>query len=150
MIMEVQEIIDILSKFKEGETIQINRVVRTPIEGGECVHVSDRWEDLDSNLYSILAAVYHGHFVRVKPEPHYRPYKNADEFVKASIKHKDLMRSKTADDHPLKTKYLRPCNITDEEVWGVNCGDALFDYRSLLSMFVWNDDGSPCGVAEEE
>lgn len=142
--MEVQELIDILTAFKAGKTIQIEHEYVSK-EAKLC----SKWTDAES-FESIIRNISLDNNMRVKPEPKCRPYNNADEFVKASQEHKDLLRAKY-DVGGKAIKYLRPTSITEAYAIGVGeDGPVLYSWLALLRNFVWNDDSSPCGVVEEQ
>lgn len=77
---------------------------------------------------------------RVKPEPHYRPYANADECFKDVQKHGMLVRHIDGDYHLIVT-------IGDKYIWLGNASVGI-DRDNLLKEFVFLD-GTPCGVKEE-
>ena len=75
---------------------------------------------------------------RIKPEPKYRPFANAEEFKP----HRDRwLRHKSWND-----EYRRP-NYFDNQT--TTLGSSSYNYPTLLSVFTF-EDGSPCGVLVTE
>lgn len=77
---------------------------------------------------------------RAKPKATYRPYKNADEFLRAQLEHGMYLREKGS------SCVVMPLAVNDFRVfsqWQLTVKD--FPYENLLERFVWQD-GTPCGV----
>lgn len=81
---------------------------------------------------------------RIKPEPKYRPYENADECFADMEKHGSWIKE--------GNKYRLIVGVEEDGVVTVdyNLGIGLSPYLGLLREYVWADDGTPCGVLEEE
>ena len=122
--MKVSEQIAIMKAYEDGKTIEQKRFDGT--EWNSIVHVEDFPFDFVLNEY------------RIKPECKYRPYESVDEAFNEAKKHGFWMRN-------VDRMYLR---FIDSFHKNKNNDIYLCDYCAddILDMFVWSDDGSPCGV----
>ena len=122
--MTVSEQIAIIKAYEDGKTIERKRFYRTEWES--IVYVDDYSFDFVSNEY------------RIKPECKYRPYESVDEAFKEAKKHGFWMQN-------VDRMYLR---FIDGFHINKNSDIFICDYcvDDILDMFVWADDGSPCGV----
>lgn len=75
---------------------------------------------------------------RIKPEPKYRPYKSAEEFLKAQKEHGPYI--KISDDYYLPDMLLEKgiCGAGEVETWD-----------KVINKYKWQD-GTPCGILENE
>jgi hypothetical protein len=135
--MTTKEMIEVMQAFARGEQIEYRD------KGAECWFPLSfdpdwNWEKFD---------------YRVKLQPAYRPYKNADEFLKAQKEHGMYLHH---DDFP--NWYQLPLFVTDK---AVTLSDTLSEVHDdsrfyereitllrLFREFKWQD-GTPCGVKEE-
>lgn len=111
---EAAELFPIIKAFSEGKVIQ------TSVKGRP-------WEDLSENI-----AFYTNDKYRIKPEPKYRPFANAEECWQEMLKHQPFGWTKTDSGY--------------EPIWHINDGDdfnATFKYSTFA-------DGTPFGVKTEE
>ena len=122
--MKVSEQIAIMKAYKDGKTIERKRFDRTEWES--IVYVEDYSFDFVSNKY------------RIKPECKYRPYKSIDEAFNEAKKHGFWMRNVDR----MYLRFIDGFHVTKNN--DIYLGDYSAD--DILDMFVWNDDGSPCGV----
>ena len=122
--MKVSEQIAIMKAYEDGKTIEQKRFGGT--EWASIVHVDDFPFDFVANEY------------RIKPVPKYRPYESVDEAFKEAKKHGFWMRNVDR----MYLRFIYCFNATKNR--GIYLGDYSAD--DILDMFVWNDDGSPCGV----
>ena len=83
---------------------------------------------------------------RIKPEPKYRPFKNAEECWAEMLKHQPFGWVKYKDGSTTN-KFMFICDISDKEATFNNCIE--FTYYSFLEDYVFAD-GTPFGVLEEE
>ncbi len=83
---------------------------------------------------------------RIKPEPKYRPFKNAEECWNEMQKHQPFGWVKYKDGLTTN-KFMFICDISDKEATFNNCIE--FTYYSFLEDYVFAD-GTPFGVLEEE
>ena len=122
--MKVSEQIAIMIAYQDLKTIEQKRFDRTEWES--ILYVEDFHFDFVMNEY------------RIATEPKYRPYDSVEEAFKEAEKHGFWMQN-------VDRMYLRfiDCfHITK------NSDIFICDYcvDDILDMFVWADDGSPCGV----
>ena len=122
--MKVSEQIAIIKAYEDGKTIE-RRALFT-----------SEWKSIDNiNNYQFNFAEYE---YRIKPVPKYRPYESVDEAFNEAKKHGFWMQN-------VDRMYLRFI-----EGFHINKNSDIFicDYcvDDILDMFVWADDGSPCGV----
>ena len=122
--MKVSEQIAIMKAYEDGKTIEQKRFDRTEWES--IVYVEDFPFDFVMNEY------------RIKQEPKYRPYESVDEAFNEAKKHGFWMQN-------VDRMYLR---FIDGFHINKNSDIFICDYcvDDILDMFVWADDGSPCGV----
>ena len=122
--MKVSEQIAIMIAYQDLKTIEQKRFDRTEWES--IVYVEDFPFDFLMNEY------------RIKPVLKYRPYESVDEAFKEAEKHGFWMQN-------VDRMYLR---FIDGFHINKNSDIFICDYcvDDILDMFVWADDGSPCGV----
>ena len=81
-------------------------------------------------------------------KPNYRPYKNADEFLRAQRGHGMYLRPLT------KSKYMTPITLNDDTItlaFPIDSGNVYacrYSYCDIFNDFIWQD-GTPCGIEEE-
>lgn len=124
--MSHEEMIAVITAHKEGKQIQARQIGST------------NWVDIEDPSWNFVSVSY-----RIKPEPKYRPYANADECFAEIRKHGGWVRNKADKDCHL----LQIVDLCKEVVtFGNTCET---NYATLLKYDVWADDGSPCGILEE-
>ena len=122
--MKVSEQIAIMIAYQDLKTIEQKRFDRT------------EWESIvyDENFQFDFSEYEY----RIKPVPKYRPYESVDEAFKEAKKHGFWMQN-------VDRMYLRFI-----DGFNINKNSDIFicDYcvDDILDMFVWADDGSPCGI----
>lgn len=125
---EAAELSPIIKAFSEGKIIQ------TSIKGKP-------WEDLGEDI-----AFYTNDKYRIKPEPKYRPFRNAEECWEEMKKHQPFGWLKRIGDN----QYCLLTDVSGEvECEGVRIdGDGYFwDTANYEYTFV---DGTPFGIKEGE
>lgn len=125
--MKVSEQIAIMKAYEDGKTIE-----RKYVEETEWRSV----EYLENYPFDFVANEY-----RIKPECKYRPFESVDEAFNEAKKHGFWIRH-------IDRRYLRfidSFNITNNN--DIYLGD--YCAEDILDMFVWANDGSPCGVKIE-
>ena len=122
--MKVSEQIAIIKAYEDGKSIEKKRCDETKWEILE--YVEDYPFDFLLNEY------------RIKPVPKYRPYESVEEAFNDAKKHGFWMQN-------VDRIYLR---FIDGFHINKNSDIFICDYcvDDILDMFVWADDGSPCGV----
>jgi hypothetical protein len=74
-----------------------------------------------------------------KPEPTYRPFANAAEFLPHSCRPLRYINNK-------KNHYIR-VDIFNDESWSLSGNyNQPNSYATMLDEYVFGDDGSPCGI----
>ena len=122
--MKVSEQIAIMKAYEDGKTIER----RTNFES--------KWESLEyveNYPFDFFGCKY-----RIKPMDNYRPYESIEEAFAEAKKHGFWVQH-------IDRAYLRfigSFHITQNS--DIFLGDYCVD--DILDMFVWHDDGSPCGV----
>ena len=121
---EVKEMLPVLQAFAEGKTIESRC-----IKGDKSLWYDDEDPSFDNDFE-----------YRIKPEPKYRPFANAEECWNEMQKHQPFGWLKTKD------KGIRLC------ISGLNQKSAFtqvgYKYDEAFDEFIF-DDGIPFGVKEE-
>ena len=123
--MKVSEQIAIMKAYEDGKPIE-----RKFFEKNE-------WKSL--KYVEDYPFDFFGYEYRIATEPKYRPYESVEEAFAEAKKHGFWMRRKK------DRGYLRFIDSFDK----TKDGDTFlcnFCADDILDMFVWHDDGSPCGV----
>lgn len=94
------------------------------------------WTDVEEPSWDWINYDY-----RIKPEPKYRPYENAEEFLADWRKHGGLIKTKD---------NIRYVFLTTFDRYRVGNDIMSITYGSLFKGYVWDDDGSVCGKLKEE
>lgn len=125
-----RELINIIQAYVDGKTIQL--------------HVCNEWVDITNPDFDKNPKCY-----RIKPELKYRPYANAEEFLKDMKKHGPMVRF--IEDNPVYTTYATPVNIRGAWVDITSAVaftkrlDTSYTFLGLLKNFTWQDN-TPCGI----
>ena len=125
--MKVSEQIAIIKAYEDGKSIERR------------AFFTSEWKSIDNiNNYQFNFAEYE---YRIKPVPKYRPYESVDEAFNEAKNHGFWMQN-------VDRMYLR---FIDGFHINKNSDIFICDYcvDDILDMFVWADDGSPCGVKIE-
>ena len=122
--MKVSEQIAIMKAYEDGKTVEGKHYGETDWKILEYV---------ENYLFDFVANEY-----RIKPVPKYRPYESVEEAFNDAKKHGFWMQN-------VDRMYLR---FIDGFHINKNSDIFICDYcvDDILDMFVWADDGSPCGV----
>ena len=122
----------ILTAFVEGKTIQCYD------------HNAGKWKDEREQLHMADLFVWPSDF-RIKPEPKYRPFKDAEECWNEMQKHQPFGWIKSKDDSTIN-KFMF---IDSLENNGANiCTSSDFSYNKLTECYIFAD-GMPFGIKEE-
>ena len=124
---EVKSVMNIIQAFADGKTIQ----AIDPYE--------DEWVDQAGLNFK---ALFEGQY-RIKPEPKYRPFANAEECWTEMLKHQPFgwLKDKNDGHHTLIT-------VVDNEDMMALTGITGWDFLSIMNMYVFSD-GKPFGVKIE-
>lgn len=131
---EVAELIPIIQAFLEGRTIE--RKTRS-WEFNKGWRDETQWEETEE-LICRDTFVY-----RIKPEPKYRPFKNAEECLKEMSKHTPFGWLKEIK----RDIWTQISYVHNEGIETVNSGSA--SYKSLFDCFTFFDR-KPFGIKVEE
>ena len=124
---EAKELMPIIQAFAEGKTIQYY---------DSLIDIVD-WEDCENPNFENLTYKF-----RIKPEPTYRPFKDAEECWKEMLKHKPFgwVKSTLFKDFALVKRVT---------TLYVEINRDIIDYKDALEKFTFADDTN-FGVKVEE
>lgn len=131
---EVQKLFPILEAIKEGKTIQFKD--------------SDRWRDIngDDEGFYLNTLVEETDKYRIKPEPKYRSFKNAEECWQEMQKHQPFGWVKDKKD----VHHRVLITAVDDDTCGMSLnGNAAWSLSGIMDLFTFVD-GTPFGVKVEE
>lgn len=131
-MMTEQEIIEVVKASLDGEQIQFKL---------NADDAFDDWSDTGAPAWDFYQYSY-----RVKPKPRVRPY-TYDELKIAILKHGQMIESPhegSVGKYCLAILGFDSCHVSFkfESEMGVSMNE--------LSEYTWLDDGSPCGIVEDE
>ena len=121
---EAAELFPIIKAFSEGKVIQ------TSVKGRP-------WEDLSENI-----AFYTNDKYRIKPEPKYRPFANAEECWQEMLKHQPFGWVKS-------TLFKDLALVNRVTTLYVEINRDIIDYKDTLEKFTFAD-GTPFGTKQKE
>ena len=124
---EAKELIPIIQACAEGKTIQYY---------DSLIDIAD-WEDCENPDFDNLTYEF-----RIKPEPTYRPFKDAEECWQEMQKHQPFGFMKFKD---TESGYYMLTGISIGVGVGIN--DSLFSYDRVFDDYTFAD-GTPFGVKE--
>ena len=125
---EVKSVMNIIQAFADGKTIQ----AIDPYE--------DEWVDqAELNFEALFDGQY-----RIKPEPKYRPFANAEECWQEMQKHQPFGWLKDKNDG-----HLTLITVVDNEDMMVLSGNKGWDFLGIFKTYTFAD-GTPFGVKVEE
>ena len=126
---EVKEMLPVLQAFAEGKKIESRC-----IKGDKSLWYDDEDPSFDNDLE-----------YRIKPEPTYRPFKDAEECWLEMQKHQPFgwVKDKKDGHHALIT-------AVDDDTCGMSLnGNAAWSLSGIMDLFTFAD-GVPFGVKEEK
>ena len=125
---KAEKILPVIQAIINGQKIQVN--------------INNRWEDVDENHN--CAFLPESYEYRIKPEPNYRPFKNAEECWQEMRKHQPFGWLKDKNDgHPTLITV-----VDNDNMMALN-GRVGWDFLSMMNNYVFAD-GTPFGVKVEE
>ena len=128
---ELKKVMPILTAFADGKTIQ------------NYLRGSGKWiavgEHLDMSDLFVWSSDY-----RIKPEPKYRPFKDAQECWNEMQKHQPFGWIKSKDDSTIN-KFMFIDSLRKDEV---SISNVDFNYNDLVEYYIFAD-GAPFGMKEE-
>lgn len=129
---ELKKAMPILTAFVEGKTIQVYH------------HGEEKWMDEVEQLHTADLFVWPSDF-RIKPEPTYRPFKNAEECWNEMQKHQPFGWIKSKDDSSInKFMFIDSLENNAANI----CTSSDFSYNKLTECYIFAD-GEPFGMKEE-
>lgn len=128
---ELKKVMPILTAFVDGKTIQ------------NYLRGSGKWiatgEHLDMSNLIAWSSDY-----RIKSEPKYRPFKNAEECWNEMQKHQPFGWIKSKNDSTIN-KFMFIDSLRKDEV---SISNIDFNYNDLVEYYIFAD-GAPFGMKEE-
>lgn len=136
---EIKKVLPVIQAFTEGKVIQTKNGDETWITIGK---------ETDLNIESL--AEYPDCF-RIKPEPQYRPFKDADECWQEMLKHQPFGWTKKTCGHCnfLHIMELYSTGIVINMVDNFGCFKNLLETYGLAFAEITFADGAPFGVKED-
>ena len=126
---EVKSVMNIIQAFADGKTIQ----------------AIDPYDDEWCNQTKLnFEALFEGQY-RIKPEPKYRPFANAEECWKEMQKHQPLGWVKDKKDG----HYVLITGVDDDTCGMSLNGNAAWSLSGIMDLFTFSD-GTPFGILEED
>lgn len=137
---QAKEFYPILQAFAEGKTIETRRKPTTDNNGV----TKDGWYEF--NCWTEMKELEYWVNVeyRIKPEPKYRPFKDAEECWAEMQKHQPVGFMKFKD---TESGYYMLTSIARGVGVGIN--DSLFSYDRVFDDYTFAD-GTPFGIKVEE
>ena len=123
---EAKELLNIIKAFAEGKVIQLKTVDKG-------------WQDIHSASFDSNPKNY-----RIKPEPKYRPFANAEECWKEMLKHQPFGWIKGKEDE--YHTFITTVDNNDEMSLSGNSG---WSFLGIMNNYTFAD-GTPFGMKEEE
>ena len=121
---------------------EILPIIPAFIDGKQIQHLYNKWEDIE-NLTSDL--IINPELYRIKPEPKYRPFKDAEECWQEMLKHQPFGWIKSKDDSTIN-KFMFIDSLQNN---GANiCTSCDFSYNKLAECYIFAD-GTPFGIKKE-
>ena len=124
-----KELLPIIQAFAGGKTIQYY---------DSLMDIAD-WEDCENPDFENLNYKF-----RIKPEPTYRPFKDAKECWQEMQKHKPFGWVKNNE-----TQSFFVCKAFGNLLFSIGIEDKPYNYNEVLRHYTFAD-GTPFGVKEEE
>ena len=138
---KIKQLVDVMQAYVNGKTIQYYDVdLSFKIEHPGEPNFNDKWVDVDED--HLFRPDFYNY--RVKPEPRYRSFKNAEECWQEMLKHQPFGWIKC------KEGYFNIVYVNDEYA---GLGDRYDSSILLASKNSYQDntfaDGTPFGIKEE-
>ena len=124
------------------EAKQLLPIIQAYIEGKQIQQLSNKWKDV--NELSINCLLNNPELYRIKPEPKYRPFANAEECWQEMQKHQPFGWLKDKNDG-----HLTLITVVDNDNMMALNGRVGWDFLSMMNNYVFAD-GTPFGVKVEK
>ena len=121
---------------------QILPIIQAYIEGKQIQQLSNKWEDV--NELNINCLLNNPELYRIKPEPKYCSFKNAEECWQEMLKHQPFGWLKDKNDG-----HLTLITVVDNDNMMALNGRVGWDFLSMMNNYVFAD-GTPFGVKVEK
>ena len=131
---EAKVLLPIIQAFAEGKVIECRTKTSAVIGTG----VPNEW--IETKEIGFWCDIEY----RIKPEPKYRPFKDAEECWQEMLKHQPFGFMKFKD---TESGYYMLTSISIGVGVGIN--DSLFSYDRVFNDYTFAD-GQPFGIKEEE
>ena len=139
---QAKDLLPIIQAFAEGNTIEFR------IKDGEEPNGLRgwKWEEVDIPTFDTRRYEY-----RIKPEPKYRPFKNAEECWQEMLKHQPFGWVKKTCGH---CNFLHIMELYSTGIV-INNVDSFGSFRNLIKTYKYAfaettfADGTPFGIKEE-
>lgn len=119
-------------------------IIQAYIEGKQIQQLSNKWKDV--NELSINCLLNNPELYRIKPEPKYRSFKNAEECWTEMLKHKPFGWVKDKKD----VHHRVLITAVDDDTCGMSLnGNAAWSLSGIMDLFTFVD-GTTFGVKVEE
>lgn len=117
-------------------------IIQAFIDGKQIQHLYNKWEDIEK-LTSDL--IINPELYRIKPEPKYRPFQNAEECWEEMQKHQPFGWIKSKDDSTInKFMFIDSLENNAANI----CTSSDFSYNKLTECYIFAD-GTPFGMKKE-
>lgn len=131
---QAKDLLPIIQAFAEGKTVQFK-------------WGNGAWADLEKNdALNLARLVKYPQDYRIKPEPKYRPFKDAEECWQEMLKHQPFgwVKDKEGGHKVTITK------VNDDEKTGIMAinGKSEWTLEGLMDYYTFAD-GTPFGIKEE-
>lgn len=135
---QAKEFHPFLQAFAEGKIIETRRKPTTDNNGV----TKDGWYEFNDWTEMKELEYWVNVEYRIKPEPTYRPFANAEECWQEMLKHQPLGWVKDRDDN----KFLIKVAYSDDSIYISEKG--TYSFGEVLKKYIFAD-GTPFGVKEE-
>ena len=122
---EAKQLLPIIQAFAEGKCVETK--------------TGSGWVNMENMSFAGKPKAY-----RIKPEPKYRPFANAEECWKEMLKHQPFGWLKDKNDG-----HLTLITVVDNDNMMALNGRVGWDYLSMMNNYVFAD-GTPFGVKVEK
>lgn len=134
---EAKQLLPIIQAFAEGEIIECRTKPGTISAG-----IPNEWTEIKE------IGFWNGIEYRIKPEPKYRPFANAEECWKEMQKHQPFGWVKTIHDEDPEV-FIHCEVITKIDGVLTSIDEVPFSYDNMYRTYTFAD-GTPFGILEEE
>ena len=124
------------------EAKQLLPIIQAYIEGKQIQQLSNKWKDV--NELSINCLLNNPELYRIKPEPKYRSFKNAEECWTEMLKHQPFGWLKDKNDG-----HFTLITVVDNDNMMALNGRVGWDFLSMMNNYVFAN-GTPFGIKVEE